>query len=177
MKRSPTSLVPENVNVNKPVIGLIFGRNTSIDRDNVKLAIMNSMLDTELMDGTLEYLTEHEEGSYVDNLIKDLSKVYNVAIFKHKLKPEDFKTTPSIRMARRRVIDVILSKSLTSYFVTVKDDPECTLTKIVKNEVGPWVINVHHVRSKEEIEKDPQTLTEKIAQSPVIYSIKKIQII
>jgi len=131
---------------------------------------MEAISDAELVNGTVAYLTENE-GTYVDDLIESLSKERHVAIFKHKIKEEEFGV--NIRMARRFRIDAILSKSLKAHFVTVKDDPDCSLTKIVKLVKAPYVIDVHHVRSKEQIEKDRQTISEKISKFRILNVIVK----
>jgi len=144
MKRSPTSLESDN---DKLVVGLIFGRGTTIDMDYIRIYIRDAMLDAREVNGIIHYLLELE-GSNINNLILYQSEFFNIPILKY---------TPiraiDMRAARKVCIDAIISKSSTVHMVIVENDPTCSLTKILKENNLTCKFQVDYTRTLEEIKE------------------------
>lgn len=154
MKRSSISLVS---NEEKIIIGLIFGRETKHDLYRNADVVVKAFEKAKEMNGSVHFLKQCAD-IQIQQQIEYLSKIENVSFSEYFPKPEEF--GGSIRAARKACIDAILSESYYTYFLTVDNDPMCTLTRIFNETSLPYRINVTHVRTPEKIKEEEAKIKE-----------------
>jgi len=139
-------------------IGLIFGHETGYDRQRNIDAIKKAFKKAKEMNGVVHIL---ELCEYPCNAceIKCLSESKNVSFYKHIPKAEEF--GGNLIAAQRACMDIILSESHSTYFVTVENDPLCTLTRIYNDTSRSYSIDVTYVRALVQIAEIDDTLADK----------------
>lgn len=154
MKRSPISLVSNEEN---KIIGLIFGRETKHDLYRNAEIVVKAFEKAKELNGSVHFLKQCADIK-IQQQIEYLSEIEKISFYEYFPKPEEF--GGSIRSARKACIDAILSESYYTYFLTVDNDPMCTLTRIFNDTSLSYRINVTYVRTPEKIKEEEAKIKE-----------------
>jgi len=125
-------------------IGLIFGHETGYDRGRICNAIEKAFKKAEEMNGVVHFL-QLCDYPHLTCEFKYFSEAKNVPFYEHVPQPEAF--GGSLIAAQKAYVDIILSETYYTQFVTVQNDPKCILTRIYNDTSLPYRLNVTYVRA------------------------------
>jgi len=142
-------------------IGLIFGHETSYDRQRNFDAIEKAFIKAKEMNGVV-HLLQLCDIPFNACEFKYFSESKNVPFYEHIPKPEEF--GGSLIAAQRACIDIILSESYATQFVTVQNDPLCILTRVYHENSLSYRLNVTYVRASVQIKTIEESLYNNCSQ-------------